>query len=315
MSYFSQKTLICIAGPTAVGKTALSLHLAKRYDTAIVSADARQVYCYLDIGTAKPTPEERGDIPHAFIDILTPDQPYNAGLFAREARQWLDDWFETHEVAIVAGGSTLYLDALLYGMDAIPPASGEVREALKLTFEQEGLSPLLAELATVDPATYAVVDRQNPARIIRALEVWRSSGHPISAFRTGPKSPALPWQVITIGLTDDRDRLYDRINRRVDEMMDRGLLQEVTGLLNMGYSPDLHALQTIGYQELIAFLQGQTDLTAAVERIKQNSRRYAKRQLTWMRRYEDITWVEAGTVRTPGGAFREEWLDALLHGR
>lgn len=285
--------LISIIGPTAVGKTALSIKLAHQYRTAILSCDARQVYKYMDIGTAKPSSDEMGTIPHYFIDHLNPDQSYTAGQFESESGQLLEQLFEKKKVVVSVGGSTLYNQALWYGLDTIPSAEPKIREALNLAHMNGGLEPLLAELRSVDPITYERIDRNNPIRVIRALEVFRETGNPISSFQTGTKQSSKPYQLLLIGLNMDRERLYDRINQRVDQMMAAGLEQEVIELLQAGYAPDSQALQSIGYRELISYISGEYDLAEAVRLIKRNSRRYAKRQLTWYRRDPNINWFEA----------------------
>ena len=252
-------TLISIVGPTAVGKTSLSLYLAQRYHTDILSCDSRQMYRYMDIGTAKPEREVLETVCHHFIDILDPEEAYNAGRFEAEAEELLKTLFQRHEVVVAVGGSTLYVDALWNGIHEMPAIDPEIRKELQQERQQRGLAPLLEELQRVDPETYAKVDRNNPVRILRALEVYR---------------------------------LYGRINERVDERLEAGLLEEGKKLQEMGYDPGLNALQTIGYQELIAFLQGEISYDEAVRLIKRNSRRYAKRQLTWYRRYPDIQWFD-----------------------
>lgn len=294
-----ERTLISIVGPTAVGKTRLSLALAQRFGTEILSCDSRQVYIGMDIGTAKPTPAERGNIPHHFIDCRTPDQPYHAAAFAEEARALLHRLFETHEVVVMVGGSTLYAGALWYQFDEIPPVREGIREALKLEWETHGLEPLLAELAENDPVTYARIDRKNPIRVTRALEVWRSTGQPISAFQSGnsPQGGASPdpWKHLRIGLrATPREALYTRIDARVREMFDQGLVDEVQALLNAGYSLEHQALRSIGYEEVVHYLLGESTLDRCIYEVQRNSRHYAKRQLTWFQRDASIRWMEAG---------------------
>lgn len=285
--------LISIIGPTAVGKTALSIKLAHRYDTSILSCDARQVYKYMDIGTAKPSSDEIGTIPHHFINHLNPDQSYTAGQFESESEKVLSQLFEEKEVVISVGGSTLYNQALWYGLDTIPSAEPKIREGLNLAHMNGGLEPLLTELRSVDPTTYERIDRNNPLRVIRALEVFRETGKPISSFQTGKKQASKSYQLILVGLTMDRKTLYDRINQRVDQMMGLGLEQEVIELLQAGYTPDSQALQSIGYREIISYISGEYDITEAIRLIKRNSRRYAKRQMTWYRRDSEINWFES----------------------
>lgn len=288
--------LISIVGPTGVGKTKLSLDLAAHFDTVILSADVRQMYRGMDIGTAKVSAEERAAVPHFFIDTLTPDMPYSAGQFERDAVRLLGELFVQHKVVLSAGGSTLYNDALWHGIDEMPDVPPQIRQAVQQQLQQEGLAPLLQELAQADPETYARMDRNNPARVLRAVEVWRASGRPISAFRTG--SPAArPWRQLKIGVTAPREELYARIDARVHAMIEAGLEAETCALLAQ-HSPDCQALQSIGYQEMIAYLRGEISLETAITLIQRDSRRYAKRQLTWWRRDPEIMWIEAGETAT-----------------
>lgn len=285
--------LIAIIGPTAVGKTRLAIRMAQLFQTVVLSCDARQMYKHLDIGTAKPSEEERAGIPHYFIDNLEPQEAYTAGQFERESTTLLHALFQAHEVVVSVGGSTLYNQALWYGLDDIPAASAAVRENLNQQFKTAGLAPLLTELAHVDPETYARIDLNNPARIIRALEVYRESGTPLSAFQ-GKLRPERPFQLILIGLDTERKALYQRIDQRVDAMIAQGLIGEVQQLLEKGYSTESQALQSIGYREIIDYLTGEYEREEAIRLIKRNSRRYAKRQLTWYRKNQDIHWFEAG---------------------
>jgi len=296
--------LISIVGPTAVGKSALAIHLAEKYRTHILSCDSRQIYRYMDIGTAKASIEERQQIPHHFIDILDPSQEYNAASFEKEALKTLQTIFEKHSLVIAVGGSTLYFHALWYGFDHMPPVDPSIRSQLRETYHQSGLTILLNQLKEVDPETYAHIDKQNHVRVIRALEVYFSSGKPISAFRKGYTPRSSNFQHIKIGLYVPRESLYDRINKRVDSMIRHGLEEEVRNILNMGYQPDIQALQSIGYQEMISYIQGNIDLEEAIRLIKRNSRRYAKRQLTYYRKFEDIKWFQASEA-----TLIESWLE------
>ncbi|GAB4430714.1 MAG: tRNA (adenosine(37)-N6)-dimethylallyltransferase MiaA [Bacteroidia bacterium] len=288
------RDLICIVGPTGVGKSALALRLARHYGTAILSADARQIYRYMDIGTAKPTPAERAAVPHDCIDILDPDQPYNASRYEADARACMASRFAAQPVLIMAGGSTLYVDAIWRGLDPVPAVGAAVRAQLRAEWEAGGLDPLLAELAVADPVAYARIDRQNPVRVLRALEVWRETGQPISVFWQGRQEPVRDYRLHKVGIDDHRDRLYARIDARVDAMLAAGLVAEVQGLLDRGYDPACQALQSIGYREVIPLLQGQYDLATARALIQRNSRRYAKRQLTYYRSFGDIAWFRPG---------------------
>ena len=287
--------LLSIVGPTAVGKTGLSIQLAKTYHTEIISCDSRQIYKELSIGTAKPSLEERAGIPHYFMDSLELDKPYNAGQFEQDVYQTLDSLFEKHNLVIATGGSTLYFHALWEGMNEMPRISPKTREALNTQFDKEGLAPLLKELKACDPTIYEKIDKKNPARIIRALEVFRETGKPMSHFQANKKrgKGSSPITHLKVGLNRERTLLYERINERVDHMINQGLEAEVRGLLEQGYSPDLQALHSIGYKEMIQYIQGEIDREEAIRLIKRNSRRYAKRQLTFFRRYTDIFWAEA----------------------
>ncbi|TAE51504.1 MAG: tRNA (adenosine(37)-N6)-dimethylallyltransferase MiaA [Bacteroidetes bacterium] len=306
MPDLKEHILICICGPTAVGKTALSLALARYFDTEIISSDSRQVFRGMDIGTAKPGPAERGSIPHHLIDILDPDQTYNAGQFVRDAEVLLHQIFTRKKVCIMVGGSTLYTDAFWYGLNEMPEVAPELRATLKREWEVLGPEPLLMELQEADPETFARIDRQNPSRVLRALELIRTSGRPASELRTGRKAIERSYRIVKIALHDHRENLYARINHRVDEMMDAGLAGEVRSLLAKGYSPDSQALQTIGYAEMILCLKGEMSIDEAITAIRQHSRNYAKRQLTWLRRYQDMVWIQAGAVEQMAAAVLKE---------
>lgn len=284
----NQPTLISIIGPTAVGKTALSLQLAQEHDTHIISCDSRQFYRYMDIGTAKATKAEQALVPHHFIDFLNPDETCNAGQFAQLVSDELAELFQTKDTVIMVGGSTLYANAVWYGIDEMPEIQPEIREQLNADFIQKGLSYLQAELEKVDPITYETIDRNNHVRIIRALEIYRSTGKPISFFRN--QQTTSPYHHIKIGLSDNREKLYQRIDARVLQMIEMGLINEVNTLLDMGYSPDLASMRAIGYAEIIEFLQGKITLDKAISLIQQHSRNYAKRQLTYFRRDKSIEW-------------------------
>lgn len=285
--------LLSIVGPTAVGKTGLSIQLAKTYQTEILSCDSRQIYQELNIGTAKPSVEEREGITHHLMDTLDLDKPYSAGQFEQDAQQILKNLFAKHQLVIATGGSTLYFHALWEGMNDMPAISPKIRAELNDAFEQKGLQPLLDELKTCDPIIYEKIDQKNPARIIRALEVYRETGTPLSDYQSHVTKRDIPYMHLKLGLNREREQLYNRINARVDHMLDQGFEEEVRQLLDKGYTLDLQALRSIGYKEMIPYIQGQIDKEEAIRLIKRNSRRYAKRQLTFFKRYKDLHWAEA----------------------
>ncbi|MFC5271601.1 tRNA (adenosine(37)-N6)-dimethylallyltransferase MiaA [Adhaeribacter terreus] len=283
------KFLIVIAGPTAVGKTDLSIKLAQHFNTEILSADSRQFFREMNIGTAKPTPEEQQNIRHHFIDSHSITEEYNAGQFEADALKILDEIFQEKDVAIMVGGSGLYVRALCEGMDDMPDVAPEIREELNLKLETEGLETVGKMLEKLDPEYFALVDQANPQRVIRALEVCLASGKPYSYFRSQQKKQR-PFQIIKIGLTRNREELYKRIDLRMDQMLAQGLLDEAKSLEKY---KSHNALQTVGYTEIFDFLEGKYDWHEAVRLLKRNSRRYAKRQLTWFRKDPEFTWFEA----------------------
>ncbi len=279
-----KKNLIVIAGPTAVGKTALSIELAKFYNCPIISADSRQFYKEMSIGTAKPTKEEMQDISHYFIDNISIHDTYNVGQFEREAIKCIETLFKDHEQLILVGGSGLYINAILNGVDEFEEIPAHIREQLIKDYEEKGLTYLQEELKQKDEVYYNQVDLNNPQRIMRALEVCIHTQKPYSSFRTKEKKQR-SFDAINILINTDREILYNRINKRVDIMMQNGLLEEVKALYPHKH---LNALNTVGYKELFDFIDGKCTLEEAVNLIKQNSRRYAKRQLTWFNHQGDF---------------------------
>lgn len=275
-----------VGGPTAVGKTTFSIRLAQQYQTEIISADSRQLYQQLTIGTAKPNAEELAAVPHHFIDILPPEREYNAGQFERDAMALLDRLFLQHDQVVVAGGSGMYVQALCQGIDEMPEIPAQFRENLNMRLQKEGLPSLLAELQLLDPVYFQQVDRQNPQRVVRALEVSLYTGSPYSSFRRqGFKER--PFHTIKIGLDRPREELYQRINERMDQMVEEGLFEEARELYP---HKNLNALQTVGYKEVFDYIEGKYDKDEAIRLLKRNSRRYAKRQLTWFRKDKDFAW-------------------------
>lgn len=283
--------LLCIVGPTAIGKTRLSIELAQAFQTEIISADSRQFFKEMSIGTAVPSPEELQSAPHHFIQDKSIHEFYSVGEFERDALALLQELFNKHKILILVGGSGLYVDAIINGLDEFPEVSETVRQALNDEYKTEGIVPLQEELKISDPAYFKKVDINNPQRVIRALEVIRSSGLPFSGFR-GKKKVERPFNSIYIGLEAPREVIYERINRRVDKMMDAGLLDEVNSLLPY---KNLNALQTVGYKELFEYFEKRITLEEAVDLIKRNTRRFAKRQGTWFRKNPQINWFDYTT--------------------
>ena len=280
--------LISIVGPTAIGKTALSIQLASSFNTEILSADSRQFYKEMKIGTAVPSEEELTAATHHFIQHKNVEDAYSVGDFEREALLKTQDLFKQHDILIVVGGSGLYVRSLLEGLDSFPEIDPEIRARLNKQFEKEGLEPLKLRLQELDPEAYKRTDIDNPHRVIRALEICLGTGKPYSSFLNQPKQER-PFQTISIGLTAPREEIYERINLRVDAMMAEGLLEEVK---NLYPKRELNALNTVGYKELFAFLDSRFSLEEAVDEIKKNTRRFAKRQLTWFRKDKNIHWFD-----------------------
>jgi tRNA dimethylallyltransferase len=286
------KTLLVIAGPTASGKTAAAIRLAQHYKTVILSADSRQFYCEMAIGTAKPTPDELAAAKHYFIDSHSITETFSVGDFEKQGLALLDELFQNHDIVILVGGSGLYIKALCEGFDEIPQADVEIREELNNLFAEKGIAALQDELRIADPAYYAEVDLNNPQRIIRALEVYRGTGQLFSSFRKSTVNNR-SFNILKIGLDLPREVLYNRINQRVDDMIKQGLTNEVANLIP---HRDLNALNTVGYRELFDYFDGQTDLTRAIELIKQNTRHFAKRQMTWFRKDQAILWLKPADI-------------------
>ena len=284
-----EKTLIVITGPTAVGKTALCLDVAKHFDIPIINADSRQIFRELKIGTARPTEEQMRQVHHDFVGMLGLEDYYSASLFEQQVLALLEQQFLTRDYALMAGGSMMYIDAVCDGIDDIPTIDEETRATMKKRLAEEGLEALCEELRQLDPEYYEIVDRQNPRRVVHALEICQMTGKTYSSFRKREKRER-PFDIIKIGLNRPREELYERINKRVDQMMADGLLEEARSLYPKRH---LNALNTVGYKELFDYLDGRWPLEEAVERIKGNTRRYARKQLTWYKKDEQIRWFHS----------------------
>lgn len=282
------KELIVLLGPTGVGKTELSLQLAEALGSPIISADSRQLFREIPIGTAAPTAEETARVPHYFVGTHSVSDTYNAGMYERDVLQLLDELFKTHDRVLMVGGSMMYIDAVCTGFDDIPSADETLRSQLANDYREKGLAWLQAEVERLDPAYWAEVDQQNPQRLLHALEVTIAAGRPYSTFRTGQKKKRA-FGIRKIGLTRPREELYERINRRVDVMLAQGLVEEAKCVQHLR---EQTALNTVGYKELWPYLDGQCSLDEAADMIRQDSRHYAKRQLTWFRRDPEIQWID-----------------------
>ncbi|MEP2023294.1 MAG: tRNA (adenosine(37)-N6)-dimethylallyltransferase MiaA [Reichenbachiella sp.] len=281
--------LVVVVGATAVGKTAVTIALAEHFKGEILSSDSRQFYKEMDIGTAKPSQEELAQIPHHFVNSHSINQDYDAGAFSTDAEVLLHSLFQTNEVQFMVGGSGLYVRAFCEGLDEMPETDLSLRETLNKELEEKGLDALLDELKESDPIYYEQVDRKNPQRVVRGLEVTRSTGLPYSQFRQGGKRKEHPFKILKIGLDMDRSKLYDRIDRRMDLMIEQGLFEEAK---NLYPNRSNNALQTVGYKEIFDFLDGHYDKEEAVRLLKRNSRRYAKRQMTWFKKDEEVHWFK-----------------------
>lgn len=290
-----KKYLIVVAGPTAVGKTGLCINLAHHFNTEIVSADSRQFYREMNIGTAKPSEEELAEIKHHFINSLSIQDNYNAGDYEKDALIKINEIFKRNPIVILTGGSGLYIQAVCDGLNAMPEVPEKVREKLNNRYRQSGLDDLLQELKERDPQYYNRVDRNNPQRIIRALEVCIATGKSYSLFRNSQQKKVVkrPFTIIKVGLERNRNKLYERIDRRMNTMIDQGLFEEATALYPL---KRLNALQTVGYKEIFDYMDGQYDKEEAIRLLKRNSRRYAKRQLTWFKKEEYMVWFHPNEV-------------------
>ena len=281
-------TLVVLLGPTAVGKTELSIRLAKLLSCDIISADSRQIYQVIDIGTAKPTKEEQEAVKHHFIDILPLTEYYSAAQYESDVLSLLEQQFQKNSFALMVGGSMMYIDAVTKGIDDIPTIEDETREMMRQKFETEGLDALSAELKLLDPDYYELVDKKNHKRIVHALEICYQTGRTYTSFRKN-QTKERPFRIVKVGLRRERENLFSRVNARVDQMMKQGLMDEVRKVYPLR---ELNALNTVGYKELFKVLDGEWELRMAVERMKKNTRVYAKKQMTWFAHDEEIHWID-----------------------
>lgn len=284
----AKKSLIVLVGPTGVGKTETSLALAEHFHAPILNADSRQIYKGMTVGTAAPTLEERVRAEHHFVQFLNPGDYYSAAQFEMDAMVLLEDLFQKHDYVLLSGGSMMYIDAVCHGIDDIPTVDDVTRKMMLERYEKEGLEPLVQELRVLDPEYYQIVDLKNPKRVIHALEICYMTGKTYSSFRTNTKKQR-PFHIVKVGLRREREVLYDRINRRVTKMIQAGLEDEVKALLPFRYT---NSLNTVGYKEMFDYFDGKMSLEEAVDKIRQNSRIYSRKQMTWFKRDNQIKWFE-----------------------
>ena len=284
----AKKSLIVLVGPTGVGKTETSLALAEHFHAPILNADSRQIYKGMTVGTAAPTLEERARAEHHFVQFLNPGDYYSAAQFEMDAMALLEDLFQKHDYVLLSGGSMMYIDAVCHGIDDIPTVDDVTRKMMLERYENEGLEPLVQELRVLDPEYYQIVDLKNPKRVIHALEICYMTGKTYSSFRTNTKKQR-PFHIVKVGLRREREVLYDRINRRVTKMIQDGLEEEVKALLPFR---NTNSLNTVGYKEMFAYFDGKMSLEEAADKIRQNSRIYSRKQMTWFKRDNQIKWFE-----------------------
>jgi len=287
----SKKTLITIVGPTAIGKTSLSILIASHFKTEIISCDSRQFYKEMTLGTAVPEKEELAAVPHHFIQNRSVFEDYNVGAFERDALNVLDRLFKKHNIVVMVGGSGLYVKAVLEGLDDFPKIDPSIRLELKQVLKTEGIIPLQNQLKKLDIITYNTIDKDNPQRVIRALEICIGTNLPYSSYTSNSKKKR-KFNSIIIGLSGEREKIYERINRRVDQMLENGLIDEAQKLYP---NKELNALQTVGYKEIFSFFEEKITKDEAIQEIKKNTRRFAKRQLTWFKKDSNIYWFDFET--------------------
>lgn len=304
----NKKPLIVLTGPTAVGKTSLSIRLAKAVNGEIISADSMQVYKYMDIGTAKITPEEMGDIPHYLISEFEPDEEFNVVKFQKYAKNYIKAIHDNNKIPILVGGTGFYIQAVLYDIDFVEKTCDtSYREELTLLAQNKGSKYLHELLAKIDPPAAKAIHPNNTKRIIRALEYAKQTGEPISAHNEAQRKKESPYLFKYFVMNKDREKLYESINQRVDIMIDKGLVNEVKQLMDMGYTKDMVSMQGLGYKEIIDYLEEKYSLEDAIYRLKRDTRHYAKRQLTWFKREKDVIWVNKDDFKN-----EEDILDFIL---
>jgi tRNA dimethylallyltransferase len=299
--------VIVIAGPTASGKTAIAIRVARELRGEIVSADSRQIYRYMDVGTAKPTPTERSEVPHHLIDCVNPDTPFSAAEFAAQSSELIEDILARNLRPIVVGGAGFYLEALFDGLSPVPSVPAELKQRISADVRKD-VENAFSDLRRVDPDTAEILNVSDPQRIARALEVYAFTGEPISYFQSLPRIPATKRSSVKFCLSPDRSVLYDRINRRTVEMFENGLVEETKALFELGYDRNTYALKTFGYREICAHLADEMDLDKAMESIQTGTRHYAKRQLTWFRNRSKMSWLDptlSETTETIAASIRE----------
>ena len=302
------KTLIVILGPTGVGKTELCLRVAEYFHIPVINADSRQIYRGIPIGTATPTPEQQARVKHEMVEILDIGEYYNASMFENDVLLLLEKQFQHNDIALMSGGSMMYIDAVCDGMGDLPTVSDEERTTMKKRLAEEGLDALCEELHELDPEYYEIVDKKNYRRVIHALEIIHTTGQTFTSLRTGEKKDR-PFNIVKIGLNRDREELYERINNRVDAMMRDGLLDEA----KRWYAQrDFQSLNTVGYKELFTYFDGIWSLEEAVERIKGNTRRYCRKQLTWFKRDKTIRWFNLTDKNAPSDSSSDNIIKEII---
>lgn len=295
----SQPPVIVLVGPTAIGKSRVAIDLAKALGTEVLTADSTQVYRGMDIGTDTPSSEERREVPHRLIDLVNPDEPFNAGEYRRHAMAEIDRLHREHRMPLVVGGTGLYVRALLRGLWPGPPVDWELRRALEQEAQERGMASLYQELSDVDPERARGVHPNDSVKVLRALEIYRQTGQPASQAHEQHRFQEKPFSALLLGLTMDRDALYRRIDQRVHIEIEKGLVEETRRLLSQGYARSLTSMKSLGYRQMAGFLEGEYDFDEAVRRLKRDTRHFAKRQMTWFRKEPEIEWVNVLADESP----------------